>query len=179
MRERLIFTQRLRNEHIVTTTMYVVEAENITQARVSFQHEDKTHPIEYQCKVSNVMQWILDAKWNPEWHPDWDPDWGGFNWDILNDPAWYPLDDLEPKALHTFGSVPASEDHLLSWPNTLRSKEESFSLQDSSRPGHLTVIKLRLVDLHYRICSTGNVPPQQHGVRQTLTSTCLWNWCLW
>ncbi|BDD56300.1 hypothetical protein MPDQ_002040 [Monascus purpureus] len=151
-------TEGLRNEHIVATTMYVVEAENITQPRVSFQHEDKTHPIEYKCEESDVIQWILDAEWNP----DWDPYWENFDWNTFDDPDWNPFEDPEPKALHTFGSVPASEGHLLSWPNTLRSKEESFSLQDSSRPGHLTVIKLYLVDPHYRICSTRNVPPQQH-----------------
>ena len=48
------------------------------------------------------------------------------------------------------------------WPNTLRSKHEPFGLDDATRPGNLTIIKLRLVDPHYRICSTRNVPPQQH-----------------
>ncbi|RAH42210.1 uncharacterized protein BO95DRAFT_467131 [Aspergillus brunneoviolaceus CBS 621.78] len=34
--------------------------------------------------------------------------------------------------------------------------------RQACRPGNLTLVKLRLVDPHYRICSTRNVPPQQH-----------------
>lgn len=115
--------------------------------------------IEYDCEEPDVIQRILDA----EWSPDWDPDWENFDWDAFYGPNWNPYKSPEPKALRTFGSIPVSEGHLLSWPDTLHSKGESFSLRDSSRPGHLTVIKLRLVDLHYRICSTRNVPPQQHN----------------
>ncbi|KAJ5402488.1 uncharacterized protein N7487_008384 [Penicillium crustosum] len=62
-----------------------------------------------------------------------------------------------PPAVHTLGSVPMIEGLLLSWPNTLRSKQEPFSLANPQQPGNLTVIKLRLVDPHYRICSTRNV----------------------
>ncbi|KAJ5320861.1 hypothetical protein N7476_003863 [Penicillium atrosanguineum] len=51
-------------------------------------------------------------------------------------------------------SVYVTERRLLSWPDTCRSKQD--------QPGNITFIKLRLVDLYYRICLTRNVPPQQH-----------------
>jgi hypothetical protein len=131
----------LRNENIVATTMYVVEAENITQARVSFQQEDKIHASELECVVPEAISTILDVDYREP------GDWG---------------EAESRRAVHTFGSVPLAEGRLMSWPNTLRSKEEPFTLLDPSQPGHLTVIKLRLVDPHCRICSTRNVPPQQH-----------------
>lgn len=136
--EAYFHTEGLRNEHIVATTMYVVEAENITPARVAFQHEDKVHASELECKQPDAMSAVLDVDY------------------------WESFEETPPRGVHTFGSVPMIEGRLLSWPNTLRSKEEPFSLVNPHQPGHLTIIKLRLVDPHYRICSTQNVPPQQH-----------------
>ena len=37
----------------------------------------------------------------------------------------------------------------------------SFSLQDTTKPGHRRFIALWLADPHQRVISTGNVPPQQ------------------
>ncbi|KAJ5214157.1 hypothetical protein N7449_001326 [Penicillium cf. viridicatum] len=136
--EAYFHTEGLRNEHIVATTMYVVEAENITLARVAFQHEDKVHASEFECEEPDAMSEVLDVDY------------------------WESYEETPPRGVHTFGSVQMIEGHLLSWPNTLRSKQEPFTLANPHQPGHLTVIKLRLVDPHYRICSTGNVPPQQH-----------------
>ena len=66
-----------------------------------------------------------------------------------------------PDALQTIGSIPISRTgQLLAWPNTLRSKAEPFRLADPLRPGYLRFATLWLVDPHYRICSTQNVPPQ-------------------
>ncbi|RAK98179.1 DUF4246 domain-containing protein [Aspergillus ibericus CBS 121593] len=131
-------TEGLRNDHIAATSLYVVEAKNVTQARMAFEHEDKVHAGELECKVPQALATVLDVD------------------------DWEVFEERPPRALHTFGSVPITEGRLLSWPNTYRSKQESFGLVDSSQPGHLTLIKLRLVDPHYRICSTRNVPPQQH-----------------
>lgn len=41
---------------------------------------------------------------------------------------------------------------------------EPFALDDFSRgKGHKIFLTLYLVDPHYRVCSTRNVPPQQHS----------------
>ncbi|RHZ57435.1 hypothetical protein CDV55_101212 [Aspergillus turcosus] len=137
--ESMFHVEGLLNEHIAATTVYCVDEENVTEARFTFQHEDKIHAYEYDYSNRHVMSSILDL-------PDWD---------ILGE-------DPPPRAVHTLGSVSARRGRLLSWPNTLRSKADSFTLQDPRRAGHRTLIKLWLVDPHYRICSTRNVPPQQH-----------------
>ncbi|KUM60865.1 hypothetical protein ACN42_g6267 [Penicillium freii] len=82
--------------------------------------------------------------------------------EVLDVDYWEPQEETPPRGVHIFGSVPMIEGRLLSWPNTLRSKQEPFTLANPHQPGNLTVIKLRLVDPHYRICSTRIVPPQQH-----------------
>ncbi|KAL4971183.1 hypothetical protein BDW66DRAFT_165992 [Aspergillus desertorum] len=131
-------TEGLRNDRIVATSLYAVEAKNITQPRISFEHEDKIHAGELECKVPEALATVLDVD----------------DWKLLKE---RPL-----RALHEFGSIPITEGQLLTWPNTFRSKQEPFCLEDPGQPGNLTLIKLRLVDPHYRICSTRNVPPQQH-----------------
>lgn len=54
----------LLNEHIAATTVYHVDEENVTEARFTFQHEDKIHAYEYDYSNRHVMSWILDL-------PDW------------------------------------------------------------------------------------------------------------
>ncbi|KAJ5295998.1 hypothetical protein N7508_010819 [Penicillium antarcticum] len=99
------------------------------------------HGIELHSDVWEAITKVLDLEdWNPNFAECFDP--------------------LVP-GVYTFGSVPLTEGRLLSWPNTLRSKQEPFNLLEPSEPGNLTVIKLRLVDPLYHICSTRNVPPQQ------------------
>ncbi|PWY81088.1 hypothetical protein BO83DRAFT_414378 [Aspergillus eucalypticola CBS 122712] len=137
-RERHFHTEGLRNDRIAATSLYVVECKNLTQVRLAFEHEDKIHASELQCQVPKALVAVYD----------------------VNFPERY--EEEAPWALHTFGSVPLTEGHLLSWPNTYRSKLESFRSVDPRQPGNLTLIKLRLVDPHYRTCSTQNVPPQQH-----------------
>jgi hypothetical protein len=128
----------LRNDRIAATSLFVVEARNITQPRIAFEYEDKVRAQELECKIPDTLATVLDI------------------------PILDPSERRAPRALHTFGSIPLAKGRLLSWPNTYRSKQESFRLADPCQPGNLTLIKLRLVDPHYRICSTRNVPPQQH-----------------
>lgn len=61
------------------------------------------------------------------------------------------------------GSVSTPQGRLLAFPNTLQHKVEPFELVDKTRPGHRRFLVLWLVDPHYRICSTRNVPPQQES----------------
>ncbi|KAI3013117.1 hypothetical protein CBS147346_120 [Aspergillus niger] len=136
--ERHFHTEGLRNDRIAASSLYVVECKNLTPVRLAFEHEDKTHASELECQVPQALATVLDMD----------------SWE------WYEEDS--PRALHAFGSVPLTEGRLLSWPNTYRSKLESFRLVSPIQPGNLTLIKLRLVDPHYRICSTLNVPPQQN-----------------
>lgn len=139
-------TEGLRNDRIAATSLFVVEAKNITPPRIAFEHEDKIHAGEFECKIPNVMATVLDVERFEQF--------GHFE--------LFEENREPPRALHTFGSIPLQEGRLLSWPATFRSRREPFGLADPTRPGNLTTVKIRLVDPHYRICSTRNVPPQQH-----------------
>lgn len=127
------------NEHIVSTAVCYFDLHNIKDAKVSFQQE--TNISSYDFNIEKFM--AMDRLFNvPEWPYDSD-------------------DPCSPDALQTIGSIPISRNgQFLAWPNTLRSKAEPFSLADPLRPGYLRFATLWLVDPHYRICSTQNVPPQ-------------------
>ena len=124
------------NEHIVATSICYFDMHNIKDARVSFRQETKINGDDFNLDVYRAMHQVFDL-------PD-APTIGPF-----------------PAALQILGSVPISRiGQFLAWPNTLRFKAESFGLADPLRPGHLRFATLWLVDPHYRICSTRNVPPQ-------------------
>jgi hypothetical protein len=66
------------------------------------------------------------------------------------------------EAIQRLGSVSVPVGRLLAFPAVLRrSHAEPPQLEDSTRPGRLQMLVVHLVDPHYRICSTRNVPPQQ------------------
>lgn len=60
------------------------------------------------------------------------------------------------------GAVDVRQDRLIAFPSTMEYRLQGLTLVDSARPGCLRTVKLLLVDPNYRICSTRNVPPQQH-----------------
>ncbi|KAJ5971678.1 uncharacterized protein N7479_001596 [Penicillium vulpinum] len=122
---------------------------NIKDAKVSFQHETKIDDSGFNIAEYRAMDRLFDV---PEWDGESD-------------------DCLFPDALQTIGSIPISRNgQFLAWPNTLRSKAEPFSLADTSQPGYLRFATLWLVDPHYRICSTQNVPPQDPSWADTSQS---------
>jgi hypothetical protein len=65
-------------------------------------------------------------------------------------------------AIQVLGSVNTPDGRLLTFPNVMQHRIEGVSLLDPSRPGRTRFLKLHLVDPHYRICSTRNVPPQRY-----------------
>ncbi|KJZ72692.1 hypothetical protein HIM_07884 [Hirsutella minnesotensis 3608] len=44
----------------------------------------------------------------------------------------------------------------------MQHRQEAYELLDRTKAGRRRLVILRLVDPHYRICSTRNVPPQQY-----------------
>ncbi|CAG8888095.1 unnamed protein product [Penicillium egyptiacum] len=127
------------NEHIVSTATCYFDMHNIKNAKVSFQQETKIDSYDFNIAEFLAMDRLFDV---PEWPYDSD-------------------DPCSPDALQTMGSIPISRNgQFLAWPNTLQSKAEPFSLAEPLRPGYLRFATLWLVDPHYRICSTQNVPPQ-------------------
>ncbi|KAJ5156925.1 Protein of unknown function DUF4246 [Penicillium canariense] len=127
------------NEHIVATAICYFDMHNIKDAKISFRQETKIDGNDYNVDEFMALNQVFDL-------PESDCD-GPF-----------------PPAPQTLGSIPISRiGQFLTWPNTLRSKAEPFGLADPSQPGHLRFATLWLVDPHYRVCSTLNVPPQDLG----------------
>ncbi|RAL06716.1 DUF4246 domain-containing protein [Aspergillus homomorphus CBS 101889] len=127
------------NEHIVATAHFCYSAENITESRISYQQRDRLHISGHQPDPFCIYK----------------------VYGIPPSPG--PGEDTNALPLQTLGSVAVTQGRFLMWPNALRYKRLPFSLLDPSRPGHQRCVVLWLVDPHYRICSTRNVPPQQHG----------------
>ncbi|RAH78817.1 hypothetical protein BO86DRAFT_319918 [Aspergillus japonicus CBS 114.51] len=126
------------NEHIVATAHFCYSAENITESRISYQQRDCLHISGHQPDPFCIYKL----------------------YGIPPSPG--PGEDPNALPLQTLGSVAVTQGRFLMWPNALRYKRLPFSLLDPSRPGHQRCVVLWLVDPHYRICSTRNVPPQQH-----------------
>lgn len=86
----------------------------------------------------------------------------------------YEQDDHEPlarifgaaslrdePAVQNLGTLRCKAGRMLAFPNTLQHRVKPFRLLDPTRAGHRRFLVLWLVDPHYRIASTANVPPQQ------------------
>jgi len=76
--------------------------------------------------------------------------------DLSSDTTVYPYQHL--------GAVAARQGRLVAFPNALEHRIEPFRLVDATKPGRLRWLTLCLVDPHYRVCSTRNVPPQRHDL---------------
>jgi hypothetical protein len=144
-----------RNEHIVATAMLYFNVENVTDMRLSFRQ-------------GTFMD--LEESWGS--HYGESGDFAPRNIDpaeALGGVFGFEKVD-ESENIHAIicpgtqevGSVSTPQGRLLAWPNTLQHRAGPFTLADQSRPGHRRFVVLYLVDPHYRVCSTANVPPQQH-----------------
>lgn len=122
------------NEHIVATSIYYYDVDNVTESRLTFRQEAQLDMMDIEYDASN--------------HGPIDDVYSVRN---LNDCPGVQL----------VGSVATKQGRLLVFPNTLQHRVEPFSLVDRTRPGHRRFLVVWLVDPHYRVLSTRNVPPQQ------------------
>ena len=123
------------NEHIVVTAIYYYDVENTTESRIRFRQE------------ANIEYTEMDYE-----QDDHEPLSQIFGTESLRG---------EP-AVQELGSISTPHGRLLGFPNTLQHKVEPFRLVDPTRPGHRRFLVLWLIDPHYRIASTANVPPQRY-----------------
>lgn len=156
------------NEHIVAVTVFPYDVLNVTGAKISFRQETpipeefyryaeerftpgcRRYPDERDYRPLHrygksagmeiqAISEILGIKCRNllyDWH--WDRTW------------------------QKKGSVATPQGRLVTFPNVLEHRINRFKLVNPLVPGHYRAVKLYLVDPHYRICSTRNVPPQQH-----------------
>ncbi|EON97703.1 hypothetical protein UCRPA7_6802 [Phaeoacremonium minimum UCRPA7] len=125
----------MQNEHIVATAIYYYDVDNVTDARLAFRQEAKLDDMSlvYEQDEHEPLEVV-------------------FGTNSMRD---------EP-AVQELGSVTTPQGRLLAFPNTLQHRVGNFSLADKTKPGHRRFIVLWLVDPHYRVCSTRNVPIQRH-----------------
>lgn len=136
------------NDHIVATAIYYYDVENVTQARISFR-----------CRAYlNEEEYHYQRDFSSRQSDDFEP---GFE-DMASMLGFDPENFLLQPSAQEIGSVTAPQGRLITWPNTLQYRVEPISLVDVTIPGHRRFITLSLVDPHYRVCSTQNVPPQRH-----------------
>ncbi|KAK2734360.1 hypothetical protein CKAH01_08033 [Colletotrichum kahawae] len=132
------------NEHIVATSLVYFDSINIT-------------------KTSGAISFRVEADLDADAHVynrgDLAPLAGIYG---LADPRQLSADSEEPNALQELGTILAPDGRLVAYPNTLQHRIEAYEVLDRSRPGRRRCLTVHLVDPHYRICSTRNVPPQQH-----------------
>ncbi|KAJ0277694.1 hypothetical protein COL940_007674 [Colletotrichum noveboracense] len=132
------------NEHIVATSLVYFDSINTTETSGA---------------ISLRVEADLDADAHVYTRGDLAPLAGIYG---LADPRQLHSDNEEPNALQELGTIVAPDGRLVAYPNTLQHRVEAYELLDRSRPGRRRCLTMHLVDPHYRICSTRNVPPQQH-----------------
>ncbi|KAJ4421318.1 hypothetical protein N0V82_003829 [Gnomoniopsis sp. IMI 355080] len=151
----------LPHEHIVATALYYYDVDNLTEARISFRTEARLDDerMDYEqgrylnAPGHTIHKLKTDRDFTFRFTDDHKPLAEIF--DVRSGRLRYEA------AIQDLGSVTTPQGRLLAFPNTLQHKVEPFELSDKSRPGHRRFLALWLVDPHYRIPSTCNVPPQQ------------------
>jgi hypothetical protein len=119
------------NEHIVATSLYYFDNENIEPSHLSFrQSVDTEIYINYPQNEHSWLTLIFGC-------------------------------EQDGPGTQEIGSVLCSEGRLLTFPNVLQHRVSPFKLADPTKAGHRKILALFLVDPNIRIISTANIPPQQ------------------
>lgn len=72
-----------------------------------------------------------------------------------------PYDYCSGATVQDLGTVQTPDGRLVTLPSAVHHKVAPCTLLDGSPPGRRRFLHLHLVDPHYRVASTRNVPPQQ------------------
>lgn len=139
-------TDSLLNEHVVAMAIYYYDDENVTKTKISFRQRAHIDEMDYNYDRTSGLPYS-------EYEP---------NVSELAAMLGFDQRDFDgAPTVQTLGSISAPQGRLITWSNTLQYRVEPFTLVDATVPGHRRFVMLSLVDPHYRICSTRNVPPQR------------------
>jgi hypothetical protein len=130
------------NEHVVATTIVCLSSVNASPYTLFFQVEADLDGNDHHYKPAEFDE--LAAMYEI-----WPPSALG------GDGGGGP-------ALQMLGRVSIPQGRLLAVPAAVRRRPGPVELLDHTTPGHVRLLELHLVDPYYRVCSTRNVPPQQH-----------------
>ena len=156
------------NEHIVATALYYVDSENITPPHQSFRMVTSYYQETLRGQLGQDLFSVYERIYATGLH----------SMDASTVQTYGNVQTPEgrvlafPNVLYVHPHTPIPKKHMikreifriLTKPLiSLISQHaaSSFRLQDPTKPGHLRVLTLHLVDPFCRIISTGNVPPQQ------------------
>ncbi|GFN18196.1 hypothetical protein AtubIFM55763_004600 [Aspergillus tubingensis] len=152
------------NEHLVAIAVFAYDIDNITEPKIAFRQNSKLDETFYHYRAKNKHGKRWDRLSLPA-HRYGKDCWSDLKEiaEILGIPAWdLHTENWDSRTWQDTGVVSVAQGRLITFPNILEHRAEPVSLADRCRPGHYRYIKLYLVDPHYRVCSTRNVPPQQH-----------------
>jgi hypothetical protein len=126
------------NEHIVATAIYYYDVHNTTAARISFRQDSGLDDdLKYEQNDHEPLAKLFGIE------------------------TWHGQISGGSPSEQVIGSVATPNGRLIAFPNTLQHQVKPFELLDKSQPGHRRFLVLWLVDPHFRVLSTANVPPQQ------------------
>ena len=121
------------NERICATAVYTYGIHNTTPASLSFRRRINAE------EAMLAKDYIQSPPWAPE---------------------LYGARSGDPVIQH-MGDITLSEDRLVTYPNTFQTRLLPIELADKSKPGHVKLLTLYLVDPNRRMMSTAMVPPQR------------------
>lgn len=129
-------TDGFLNEHIVATTRVFFDVNNV-RGSASFRVDADLIPDEHSL-------WWLDTLFFAQMFGV-----GGMSY------------EEQGESIQQLGSVSITQGRMLTHPSTMQHQLD-WELVDDTLPGRVRYLELQLVDPHYRIASSSNVPPQQH-----------------
>ena len=121
------------NERVCATAHYIYSQQNTTISTISFRR--RINPEE----AGLAKAYITSPPFAPE---------------------MYGVKGNDPP-IQKIGDVSLREGRVVVFPNTFQTKLNPFSLADTSRPGHLRLLTLHLIDPNRRAMSTAMVPCQR------------------
>ena len=157
------------NERVAAVAVFVFDADNITAPHIGFRHKIFVGCDQYWFRGLGGNNGYGSDEYNPL------QDDHGTLGEVFAMPTLrtftsvgmpeHPYQHMGSVALLSPQSAAGEggQGRLVAFPNQVEHRIEPFRLVDATRPGRLRWLTLHLVDPHYRICSTRNVPPQQHS----------------
>ena len=158
------------NEHIAAVAIFAFDQENVSQPRVAFRQKMLPAgqvPI-YPCREFFDKPKDAPMHYNPfqdgPAHLVGKENYVGPLAEILGISVLdICRDNVSTYDYQHIGSVAAPQGRLVAFPSVLEYRINPFRLVDDTKPGRYRWLTLYLVDPHHRVCSTRNVPPQQHN----------------
>ena len=151
------------NEHIAAVAVFAYSVANITEPRIAFrQHTSLTGCFYQFCEELYTTGYHWRSPAARRVGKSFGKEGSALAAVLGYAPEELMSDNFGARSWQDMGSVETRQGRLVAFPGVVEHRLEPFRLVDSTKPGHYRAAKLFLVDPHYRVCSTRNVPPQQH-----------------